>query len=143
VALIGLTGCQSGPKYQDESKEDLRLTQDDFPSNWKEYPDINDEMIVWGSNDETKFVAFTIEIYDTIEETKNQYEEIEMGYTDTNEYVVGQQSFWTVTPDGLATVVFRDSNAIAQLAGVKQSGADTSPATTLAQRYAEKMHENW
>ncbi len=156
ITLIGVTGTtalsgcsaipgvrDSDPEYTDVTVEDLMLPKSVFPSDWTRNDTINENENFDGifvNSDETTIVAVGINIHDTIDEAKEDYEQSVNNAGEIYELDIGNEAFW-VEREQFAVTLFRDSNVEAQVVSGRQSGLEFIPGISRSQEYARELYD--
>ena len=150
VALTStFAGCTSSfssdePEYNEDDHEDLLLSIEAFPEDWNRDDEVNDNFdAVFLNKDETIVVFASVEIDEDIDDAEKRFENAESSTRDPIDYDIGDEAFWDTRNNEIAITVFRHSNAVGQVAAMRQSGMEINPDQSRSQEYARKMYDNW
>lgn len=148
AAIVATAGCSelsslTGPKYEDVSEQEMYLDESDFPDDWQEFPELNEELVIYGTDEEGIYVGQDVALFESTEAAKTEFNRQRQSHADENDYTLGDEAFWVLTEDKFAMFFLRDSNALGQVLGIKQSGFEVVPDRQRAIRYAEDLHEHW
>jgi hypothetical protein len=132
----------SGPEYEDVTVEDLVLSESAFPSGWTRDDSINENLDAGFVNaDRSIVVLIGINIHETVDEAKEDYEQSVNEAGDINELDIGDEAFWAER-NQFAGTLFRDSNVEAQVIAGKESAGDLLPAISRSQDYARDLYDH-
>lgn len=132
----------SGPEYEDVTAEDLVLPESAFPSDWTRDDSISEIYNAGFTNaDGTIVVLIGINIHDTIDEAKEDYEQSVNEAGEINELDIGDEAFWQER-EQFAGTLFRDSNVEAQATAARQSGGEVVPARSQSIDYARDLYDH-
>lgn len=145
---IAVSGClgsilQNNKRYSDYDREDLLLGPEAFPSGWKKFPEMNEDYIIYGTQEEDIFVGLDAGIHEDRSATKETFNDIKSRYPEAEEYELADECFWVEPNDEYALVMFRHSNAGGAVLGIRQSGFEAVPDRARAIEYANDMFEHW
>lgn len=144
VGSDGGNGEESGPEYEEGDRDGMVLTIDAFPDGWTRDDDFNENFDAsYLSEDESVVVLARVEIEDSVDAAKESFESSESGTRDPQDYDIGDEAFWDTRNDEYAATVFRHSNAVGQVAALRESGTEVVPDQSRSQEYAQKMFEQW
>jgi len=151
AAIAAVAGCSQltggsgsgGPKYTDVDEEDMLLSLSDFPDGWQRDDETNERFdAVFISSDNEIAVLLNINLHDTIESAKDDYDESYNGVRDPQEMDFADEAYWD-TQNELAIALFRDSNAEGQAASAMTTAGELQADPQRAQEYARDMHDHW
>lgn len=132
------------PLYNEGDHKDLLLTLDDFPEGWTRDDELNENFdAVFLNDDRTILVMPLVEIEPDIEAAKENYQQSIAGTRDPQDYPLGDEAFWDTRNDEIAVTLFRHSNAVGQVAALRESGMEVVPDQSRSQQYAEAMFKHW
>jgi len=128
--------------YSEGDREEMIPSVEIFPDGWKEGDAGEDWEGAFSNESETILVLMGIRINETVEEAKQGFEREKQGFSEPNDYPIGDEGFWAERPDNARTY-FRHSNAIGLVVGARESGLELVPDPGRSQNYAEEMYEHW
>jgi len=136
---------ESGPEYGDDvTQEDLLLPVSRFPQGWRRDDNFNDNWdTTYLNSGETIVILADAEYYETVEGAKSLMQSGRESVQNPNDMSVGDDAFWAIRSDDVALCYVRDSNVAAGLGAVRQSGFETVPDQTRAQRYGREFYDYW
>lgn len=147
ASFAGCTAMGGGPKYDPDTyggvnTEALMLDVSAFPDGWKPEPDANEHFMSFTNSDGDVLVMLYFEVFDDVESAEVSMDDIESKTANPNSYDLADACFWEEQSDH-ARLTFRDSNAVAQVLGSRQSGMSWAPDIQRATTYAEALHTHW
>ena len=140
-----VAGClgNDSPRYEEDANLSIDANDFDLDNDWEEATgeDANPHWEqTFFSEDESRALLYDYEIHEDVADAEERYEQ---SASDRGEHAedwdVGDQSY-ILEDDDLASVFWRDSNAIGQVGAVTMPGGGDR---TRATQYGRAIHENW
>ena len=132
-------GDGGGTAYRQGDRQQMLLTEADFPSGWRrdEERDQNFDAVFRNPNSGV-LVMNSVEIYESISEAQRNLSNAKVGLQQPQTLDIAEEAFGGKR--GLAFIMFRDGNAVGQVAGLRSNGA---PAWDATDRYARMAYTKW
>lgn len=149
ISGAGLAGCSSStdsgePAYDSSQAEEMLLSVDAFPDGWKRKDELNTDFDrVFISGNQSRAVLLKIDILEKVGKAKENFQASKSEYSDPQNIDIGKEAFWDTQNEEIAYTIFRDSNAIGQVAALQISGAGSKPDKQKSQKYAREMYRHW
>ena len=138
------TPTDTGPEYDQGSKEEMLLSVNSFPDGWVRNDDINENFdAVFTNEDESIVVLTTVEIFEDVAGAEDRMETARAGVSEPNDYPIADNAFWATRNEEIACTLFRHSNAVGQACAVRESGSEVVPDQARSQDYATALFEHW
>ena len=142
TATVALAGCIGGDDELYSEDDDLLPSEvgEDWPDQELQPDhDLNPHFDqVWVTDDYSLVVLMHAEVEETVEEAEDAFQKSMASATDPNDYPMADEAYIS-NEDPAALVMFRHSNARAQVL-VSRNGR---PDRTRASTYAELVFEGW
>ncbi len=137
------TATEPEPQYAMSSRQNLFLSLSAFPDGWVRDDSLNDSFdAVFANSDRSVIVLLAVEIFADVAGAEDRIQRAKAGVSEVNDYDIADDSFWTTT-DSLASTLFRDSNAVGQVAAVHEPNSELVPDSERSRQYARDMYEHW
>lgn len=146
-AMAALAGCLGGEDAIYEEGNESDLVPNGPGDDWGDEDLIRDDEFnphfdrVFRTPETDLVLLMSAEIYEDIEAAEDSFESSKATAADDEEYPLADEAF--ISDDGeVATCLWRHSNAIGQVAAVRESATGVTPDRQRASSYAETMFEN-